>query len=104
MSLKKELTASELLCRAAEYLKSAMRIHGKNITTDPMAQKCKSQKYRRDTVEFQAAAIVQAQWRRLKANVASTEIRDTLQKDIVEYMEGAMRAWCAWQRFEIERP
>ena len=101
---ERELTASVLMCETAVHLKSAMRAHWKDIAMDPMLRKHEGGGHGRNTAEFYAAAIVQAQWRRPEADAVTIETKNTLANDMAAYMEGAMKAWYAWQRFEFERP
>ena len=101
---ERELTVSALMCETAVHLKSAMREHRKDIAMDPMSSKHEGGGHGRNTAEFYAAAIVQAQWMRSKAKAVTVETIDVLEHDMAAYMEGAVRAWYAWQHFEFERP
>ena len=69
----------------------------------PMSRKHEGGRHGRNTAEFYAAAIVQAQWRRPEADAVTIETINTLEHDMAAYMEGAMsasmKAWYAWQRF-----
>ena len=101
---ERELTERELARETAAQLKSAMQAPWKDIANDLTSRKHEGGGHGRHTADFYAAAIVHAQWRRSKADVVTKETISTLEHNMAAYMEGAFRAWYAWQRFEFERP